>query len=124
MKIWELKVNKFIDELKDLFPRRWNTRNSRAFIECIQNDVSRALLLVSEHFFETFYHSVITRLPHSTVVCRIELGEYITTGIGPRGKLDEKASIAYFYFDFRDVDKQKLHDLLPPFSALCESIIS
>ena len=24
-----------------------------------------------------------------------------------------KASIAYFYFDFRDVDKQKLHDLLP-----------
>ena len=24
-----------------------------------------------------------------------------------------KASIAYFYFDFRDVDKQKLHNLLP-----------
>ena len=24
-----------------------------------------------------------------------------------------KASIAYFYFDFRDADKQKLHDLLP-----------
>jgi hypothetical protein len=24
-----------------------------------------------------------------------------------------KASMAYFYFDFRDVDKQKLHDLLP-----------
>ena len=24
-----------------------------------------------------------------------------------------KASIAYFYFDFRDVDKQKLQDLLP-----------
>jgi hypothetical protein len=25
----------------------------------------------------------------------------------------ERASIAYFYFDFRDVDKQKLHSLLP-----------
>ncbi len=24
-----------------------------------------------------------------------------------------KASMAYFYFDFRDVDKQKLHNLLP-----------
>ena len=24
-----------------------------------------------------------------------------------------KASVAYFYFDFRDVDKQGLHDLLP-----------
>ena len=24
-----------------------------------------------------------------------------------------RASMAYFYFDFRDVDKQKLHDLLP-----------
>jgi hypothetical protein len=24
-----------------------------------------------------------------------------------------RASLAYFYFDFRDVDKQKLHDLLP-----------
>jgi hypothetical protein len=24
-----------------------------------------------------------------------------------------KASMAYFYFDFRDADKQKLHDLLP-----------
>jgi hypothetical protein len=24
-----------------------------------------------------------------------------------------KASMAYFYFDFRDVEKQKLHDLLP-----------
>jgi hypothetical protein len=23
------------------------------------------------------------------------------------------ASVAYFYFDFRDIDKQKLHDLLP-----------
>jgi hypothetical protein len=26
---------------------------------------------------------------------------------------DGKASMAYFYFDFRDVDKQKLHNLLP-----------
>ena len=26
-----------------------------------------------------------------------------------------KASLAYFYFDFRDVDKQKLHNLLPSF---------
>ena len=25
----------------------------------------------------------------------------------------ERASLAYFYFDFRNVDKQKLHDLLP-----------
>ena len=25
------------------------------------------------------------------------------------------ASLAYFYFDFRDVDKQKLHNLLPSF---------
>ena len=26
-----------------------------------------------------------------------------------------KASLAYFYFDFRNVDKQKLHNLLPSF---------
>jgi len=26
---------------------------------------------------------------------------------------DGKASMAYFYFDFRDIDKQKLHNLLP-----------
>ena len=42
-----------------------------------------------------------------------------------------KASVAYFYFDFRDVDKQKLHDLLPSLliqlsarSDLCCDILS
>jgi hypothetical protein len=42
-----------------------------------------------------------------------------------------KASMAYFYFDFRDVDKQKLHNLLPSLliqlsarSDLCCNILS
>ena len=42
-----------------------------------------------------------------------------------------KASMAYFYFDFRDVDKQKLHNLLPSLliqlsarSVLCCDILS
>ena len=42
-----------------------------------------------------------------------------------------KASVAYFYFDFRDVDKQKLHNLLPSLliqlsarSDLCCDILS
>ena len=42
-----------------------------------------------------------------------------------------KASMAYFYFDFRDVDKQKLHNLLPSLliqlsarSDLCCDILS
>ena len=42
-----------------------------------------------------------------------------------------KASLAYFYFDFRDIDKQKLHNLLPSLliqlsarSDLCYDILS
>ena len=44
---------------------------------------------------------------------------------------DGKASMAYFYFDFRDVDKQRLQDLLPSLliqlsaqSDLCRDILS
>jgi hypothetical protein len=28
MEIWEVKVNELIHEIKDLFPRRWNTRDN------------------------------------------------------------------------------------------------
>jgi hypothetical protein len=71
MEIWEVKVNEFIDKLKDLFPRRWNTRSIRTLVEGVQNNVCRAILLEGEHFFQAFYHGAITRRPYSTIVYRI-----------------------------------------------------
>jgi len=90
MEIWEAKSNEFIDKVKDIFSRGWDAGRDRTLIECIQNDVSRVLGKEMEHFFEALYHSPIIRLPHSTIVCGMELRENIATGIGLSGKLDEE----------------------------------
>jgi len=37
-----------------------------------------------------YRHRTIARLLHPTVLFRIELGEFVTTGIGPRRELNEK----------------------------------
>jgi hypothetical protein len=43
-----------------------------------------------EHFYEAFYHIVITWFPYPTTVFRIELGEYVTTAVGLNRKLYEE----------------------------------
>src|SRR6267154_6221032 len=85
-----MKPNKILHELEDFFSRRWNTRRDRTLVKCIQNDVSRPLPLEREHFFQAFRHCAITRLLYPTIMCRIELGEFVTTGIGSGRELDEK----------------------------------
>jgi hypothetical protein len=89
VKIWKVKFNKFINEPKYIFSRRWSTRR-RAFINGVHNDVSRALRFEEEHLFETFYHGMIIRLPNSTIVASMELGQDVTTEIWPSGELDEE----------------------------------
>jgi methenyltetrahydromethanopterin cyclohydrolase len=43
-----------------------------------------------EHFFEAFDHEAIAGLLFSSIVCRIESGEYVATGVGPSRKLGKK----------------------------------
>jgi len=90
MEIWEAKSNEFIDKVKNLFSRGWDAGCDGTLIECIQNDVGRIMRKVMKHFFEAFCHSAIIRLPHSTIVGRMELGENIATEVGLSGKLDEQ----------------------------------
>jgi len=90
MEIWEAKSNELMHKVKDLFSRGWNAGGDGTLIECIQNDVCRILGKKMEHFFEALYHSPIIRLPHSTIVCGMELRENIATGIGLSGKLGEE----------------------------------
>jgi len=105
MKIWEVKTNKFIDKFKYLFLRRWNTRRNQAFIDGVHNDVGRALRLEGEHFFETFYHSAIIRLPNSTIMGRVELEQDITTRIRPSRELEEEGREQIAEFLLVDVPK-------------------
>ena len=90
VEIRNVKPDKFLDELENLFSRGWNGRRDRALVECINNDVSRSVRLDGEHCFEAFYHRPIIWLPHSTIMRIIESGEYTTTGIGLSRKLDEE----------------------------------
>jgi hypothetical protein len=90
VEIRDTKANKFIHETKDIFSRRWNTGHVWTFVKSVHNDVSRSLCLVGDHFFEAFYHCRIARFLHPTVVCGIESGEYVTTGIGLSRELDEE----------------------------------
>jgi len=111
-----VKINKFIDELKHLFSRGWNSRHERTLVDCIHDDVIRALCLEGEHFFETFYHSSIIRLPNSMVVSRIESGEDVTIGIRASGELDEEGrkQIAEFLLvDVPEVEIKIGHRGLP-----------
>jgi len=61
------------------------------------------LRLEAEHFFEAISHSPIARFPYSTVVDRIKLGEYVTTGIGTSRKLDEQGGKQVVKFLFINV---------------------
>src|SRR6267154_573597 len=104
VEIWKLKANEFIHKLEDLFSRWWNRGCLRTLVEGIQDDVCRPLCIEEdEHFFEAFYHGAIARLLFSSIVCRMELGEYVTTGIGPSGKLDEERGKQIVKFLFVDV---------------------
>jgi hypothetical protein len=102
--VWEVKGNEFIHKLQDLFSRRWwNGWRDRTLVECIQNDVNRRLSVEAEHFFKAFNHCPITRFPYSTIVGRMKSGEYVTTGIGARRKLDEQRGKQIVKFLFINV---------------------
>ena len=90
MEMWELKANEFIHKVEDLFSRWWNGGCLRTLVESIQDYIHRPLSVEDEHLFEAFYHSAIAGFVGSSIVCRIESGEYVTTGIGPSRKLDEE----------------------------------
>jgi hypothetical protein len=106
--VWEMKANEFVQKLEDLFSRWWDGRHNRTLVKCIDDDVSRRLRLEAEHFFEAFYHSAITRFLLSTIVCRIESGEYVTTGIGPSRKLDKERRKQIAESLFTDVPEVKI----------------
>jgi len=90
VEIWKLKANEFIYKIEDLFSRWRNGGRLRTLVEGIQDNVCRPLRIEDEHFFETFNHSAIVGFLCPTTICRIEPGEYVTTGIGPSSELDEK----------------------------------
>jgi hypothetical protein len=109
VEIWKLKANEFIHELEDLFSRWWNGGCLRTLVEGIQDDVCRPLCVEeNEHFSETFYHGAIARLLFSSIVCRIESGKYVTTGIGPSRKLDEERRKQIVKFLFVNVPEVKI----------------
>ena len=64
--------------------------------------------IVGEHFFETPYHSTIVGLLNSTIVRRIEPGEYVTTRVGLSGQLDEEGRKHVLKFLFVDIPKVKI----------------
>ena len=110
MKIWKVKIDELVYELKNLFPGRWDSREVWGLVECVQNNVCTTLPLEGDHFFETFGHSAITRLPYSTIVVRMKSGEYITIGIGLGGKLNEKGGKQVVEFLFIDVSEVEIKE--------------
>jgi len=107
VEIWKLKANEFTHKLEDLFSRRWNGGCLQTLVEGIQDNVCGPLRIEGEHFFEAFYHGVIVGFLCSTTMYRIELGEYVTTGIGPSRKLDEerrKQVVKTLFIDVPEVE--------------------
>src|SRR6266576_2038147 len=103
-----MKPNKILHQLEDIFSWRWYTRRDRTLVKCIQNDVSRPLPLEREHLFQAFRHCVITRFLYPSIMCRIELGEFITTGIGPGRELDEERGKKFAKFLLINVPEIKI----------------
>jgi hypothetical protein len=109
VEIWKLKANEFIHELEDLFSRWWNAGCLRTLVEGVQDNVCRLLCIEEgEHFFEAFYHDTIARLLFSSIVHRIESGEYVATRIGPSRKLSEERGKQIVKFLFADVLEVKI----------------
>jgi hypothetical protein len=56
--------------------------------------------------FEAFYHSATIRSLWSSIVCRIESGEYVTIRIGSSKKLDERGKqvIKSLFIDVPEVE--------------------
>jgi len=103
-----VKPNQFVHKLKHLFSWRGNARGDRTFINRIHDDVTRDLPLKCEHLFEAFYHSPITGFVYTTIVGRIQSGEYIAVGIGPSRKLDEEGRKQVLEFLFIDIPEVEI----------------
>ena len=85
-----MKINKVLDKGKDLFTRRRDTRQVRALVERIQNNVNWALVGYCEHFFETLHHHPNTGLLFTIVMCQIKPVEDVATRNGLSRKMDKK----------------------------------
>ena len=73
------------------------------------------LLLIISCFYSGFREKCHLVCPSSTHSARVKLTSFSSSIIQDIMALCDagNASMAYFYFDFRDVDKQKLSNLLP-----------
>ena len=90
MEMRKMKVNEFLDECKNLFTRRWDSRPVWTLVKGVKDDVNRLRIGNREHILETLYHDTIAGLLCTILVCRIKAGEDIATRLRLCRELDEK----------------------------------
>ena len=87
VKSFQAKFNEFLHELENLMARGWGPGSVWTFVERIQDDENWVLARQSQHLFQAFLQSVVTRLSIAIVVCPVNAVEDVTAGTGADRKL-------------------------------------
>jgi hypothetical protein len=113
VKSLEVKVDEFLHKLEDLITRRWDPGRSRTFIKRVQDNENWTLSQQSQHFFETFLQSVVTRLLSTIIVCLLNVVEDATARTRASEKLKyERAQeiVTGLFIGIRGIEVKVGHD--------------
>jgi len=113
VKFLQVKVDEFLHELEDLITRGWNPGRVWTFVERIQDNENWALSRQSQHLFETFLQSVITRLSSSILVCLVDAVENVTAGTRVSRKLGYEGKqqvVTGLFIEIPEVEVKIGHD--------------
>ena len=113
VKFLEAKVDEFLHKLEDLITGRWNAWRFRAFIKRVQDDKNGTLSRQSQHSFETFLQSVVTRLLSAVFVRLVNTVENVTEKTRASEKLkDERAQkiVTGLFVEIGGIEVKVCHD--------------
>jgi hypothetical protein len=90
MQVWNAKFDQLLQKVKEY--RSWGRkpRDVRTLVECVNDDVNWLMCREKEHFVKTARQELNAGLLGALPVCRINMGNYITTRGQVGRKLNEK----------------------------------
>ena len=68
MQVWEAQENEIFDKVENFFSSTWHPGIVRALIECVEDEINRALGRECEHMIQAFFQFIIARLLFATIM--------------------------------------------------------
>ena len=81
-----MRVDKFLHEIPDRFPRRWHPKGVRTLVDCVHHDVDW-VNNVRECLPQALYQHIIGGLPSAVVMSHEFRVEYVAGKVGASGNL-------------------------------------